>query len=167
MPNPGGYALVLESMIISPKLACTFSRVLINSDSIINILYHDTLEKLGVAESNLMPSRTIFHGIVPGYAGSSMGQVRLDILFGSKDNYRHETVTFEVVNHSSAYHAILRRPALAKFMAVPHYAYLKLKMLGPHRIITITGDYKRCMACASDGQRWPNSWRCRTMPTSK
>ena len=27
-----------------------------------------------------------------------------------------------------AYHAILGRPALAKFMAVPHYTYLVLKM---------------------------------------
>ena len=31
MPNPGGYALVLEPMIISTKRACTFSRVLIDS----------------------------------------------------------------------------------------------------------------------------------------
>ena len=49
-----------------------------------------------------------------------MGQVWLDILFGSKDHYRRETVMFEVVNHNSAYHAILGRPALAKFMVVPH-----------------------------------------------
>ena len=42
-----------------------------------------------------------------------------------------ETVSFEVVDHTSAYHAILGRPALAKFMAVPHYAYLKMKLPGP------------------------------------
>ena len=73
MPNPCGYALILEPMFISPKRACTFSRVLIDGGSIINILYRDTLEKLGIPESSLMPSRTVFHGIVPGHAGSSMG----------------------------------------------------------------------------------------------
>ena len=29
------------------------------------------------------------------------------------------------------YHAILGRPAYAKFMAVPNYTYLKLKLPGP------------------------------------
>ena len=57
MPNPGGYALVLEPMLISPKRACTFSHVLTDGGSSINILYRDTLGKLGVSESSLMPSR--------------------------------------------------------------------------------------------------------------
>ena len=150
MPNPGGYALVLEPMLISPKRACTFSRVLIDGGSSINILYRDTLEKLGIAVSILTPSRTVFHGIVPGRAGSSVGLIRLDVLFGAKGNHHHETVSFEVVDHASAYHAILGRPALAKFMAVPHYAYLKMKLPGPRGIITVSGDYKRSIACASD-----------------
>ena len=88
MPNPVSYALVLDPMLISPKCACTFSRILINGGSSINILYHDTLGKPGVAESGLLPSRTVFHGIVPGRAGSSMGLIRLDVLFGTKDNHR-------------------------------------------------------------------------------
>jgi hypothetical protein len=37
---------------------------------------------------------------------------------------------FEVVNWESQNHAILERPAYTKFMVVPHYAYLKLKMPG-------------------------------------
>jgi hypothetical protein len=34
------------------------------------------------------------------------------------------------VNWESRYHAVLRRPAYPKVMAVPHYTYLKLKMPG-------------------------------------
>jgi hypothetical protein len=45
-----------------------------------------------------------------------------------KDNYRTKYIKFEVVDFDSSYHAILSRPALAKFMAVPHYVYLLLKM---------------------------------------
>ena len=48
-----------------------------------------------------------------------------------------ETLTFEVVGFLGTFHAILGRPCYAKFMAVPNYIYLKLKMLGPCRIITI------------------------------
>jgi hypothetical protein len=36
-------------------------------------------------------------------------------------NYRTEYITFEVTNFDTFYHAILGRPAMAKFVAVPHY----------------------------------------------
>ena len=75
-------------------------------------------------------------------------------------NHRRESVLFEVVDHTSAYHAILRRPALAKFMAVPHYAYLKMKLPGPRGIITISGDYKRSIACASDSAKVAEAMVC-------
>jgi hypothetical protein len=48
-----------------------------------------------------------------------------------------------VVDIRSPYHALLGLPALAKFMAVPHYAYLKMKLLGPRGMITISGYYKK------------------------
>ena len=82
-----------------------------------------------------------------------MGKIRLEVLFGSKDNFRREPIWFEVVNLSSPYHAIFGRPALAKFMAVPHYAYLKMKMPGPNGVITVSGDFVRSMECASLGSR--------------
>jgi hypothetical protein len=42
----------------------------------------------------------------------------------------------------SQYHAILGRPAFAKFMALPHYAYLTLKILGPKATITVQGSFE-------------------------
>ncbi|KAK1695701.1 hypothetical protein QYE76_012398 [Lolium multiflorum] len=60
------------------------------------------------------------------------------------DNFRKEKIEFEVVNWESQYHAILGRPAYAKFMAVPHYAYLKLKMPGNKGTnITVHGSFSR------------------------
>ena len=55
-----------------------------------------------------------------------------------------------MVDLTSAYHALLDRPVLAKFMAVPHYAYLKMKLPGPKGLITITGDYRKSLECARD-----------------
>ena len=54
-----------------------------------------------------------------------------------------------MVDLESPYHALLGRPALAKFMVVPHYAYLKMKMSSSKGILTINGDYKKSSACAS------------------
>jgi hypothetical protein len=77
-----------------------------------------------------------------------MGRIRLEVLFGEKGNSHREPIWFEVVDISNPYHALLGRPALAKFMVVPHYAYLKMKLSGPHSVITIMGCYRKSMECA-------------------
>jgi hypothetical protein len=68
--------------------------------------------------------------------------VLLPVTFGTKDNCRTEYIKFEVADFKSSYHAILGIPALAKFMAIPHYVYLLLKMPGKIRILTFRGDLK-------------------------
>jgi len=41
----------------------------------------------------------------------------------------------------------LGRPALAKFMAVPHYVYLLLKMLGNSGVLLLHGDLLKSFEC--------------------
>jgi hypothetical protein len=68
-------------------------------------------------------------------------------MFGTQTNYRTEFIQFEVTDFETSYHAILGRPALAKFMAIPHYPYLLLKMLGPHGILSLRRNLKRAFDC--------------------
>jgi hypothetical protein len=56
---------------------------------------------------------------------------------------------FEVANFETTYNTFLGRLTLTKFMAIPQYAYLVLKMPGPNGIISIRGDVK----CAYDYDR--------------
>ena len=77
----------------------------------------------------------------------------MDVVFGSDKNFRKEKLTFEVVDFQSAYHAILGRPAYARFMARPCYLYLKLKMPGPKGVITITGNRQWAEECLQQGSR--------------
>jgi hypothetical protein len=99
---------------------CRFSRVLIDGGSSINLLYRSSLEKLGIPLAQLKPRRLTFHGIMPGHSCTPLGKVQLDVLFRKKGNSRREPIWFEVVDINSPYHALLGRPALAKFMVVPH-----------------------------------------------
>jgi hypothetical protein len=46
-------------------------------------------------------------------------QIDLPVTFRDLRNFRTETLTFEVVGFSGTYHAILGRPAYAKFMLGP------------------------------------------------
>jgi hypothetical protein len=78
---------------------------------------------------------TPFHGIVPGKCVKPLGQIDLPVWFGTLDNFCKETLNFEVVGFRGAYHAILGRPCYAKFMAVPNYTYLKMKMSGPKGVV--------------------------------
>jgi hypothetical protein len=73
--------------------------------------------------------------------------VVLPVTFGMRDNYRTEFIKFEVGNFESSYHVILGRPALAKFMVVPHYVYLLLKMPGRSGVLTLRGDLKKSYDC--------------------
>jgi hypothetical protein len=132
---------------------CRFFRVLIDGGSSINLLYRSSLEKLGIPLAQLKSSRLTFHGIVPGHSCTPLGKVQLEVLFEKKGNSRRKPIWFEVVDISSPYHALLGRPALAKFMAVPHYAYLKMKLPGPRGVIMVSGSFKKSLAYAKQSSQ--------------
>ena len=68
-------------------------------------------------------------------------EIDLPITFRDPANYRMETLTFELLGFHGTYHAILGRPCYAKFMAVPNYTYLKLKIPGPCGVITFDTSF--------------------------
>jgi hypothetical protein len=71
-------------------------------------------------------------------------------MFGDMRNFRTEILTFEVVGFSGMYHTILGRPTYAKFIVVPNYTYLKLKILGPKGIITVGPTYQCAYECDAE-----------------
>jgi hypothetical protein len=93
----------------------------------------------------LTPSRAPFYG--SGNTVTPLGSVVLPVTFRMKDNYRIEYIKFEVADFELSYHAILGRPALANFMAMPHYVYLLFKMPGKIGVLTFRGDLKKLYDC--------------------
>jgi hypothetical protein len=100
-------------------------------------MFADTLRKMNISLANLKPTDTRFHGITPEKPSYPLGKINLDVQFGTRENYRIERLEFEVVDFPSQYHALLGRPAYARFMAVPHYTYLLWRMPGPKGPITV------------------------------
>jgi hypothetical protein len=109
----------------------------------INVLYASTLDDMGIPRSQLRPSTAPFHRVVLGMEALPIGQIDLPVMFGDLQNFCTETLTFEVVGFSGRYHAILGRLAHTKFMVVPNYTYLKLKIPSPKGIITVGNTYQR------------------------
>jgi hypothetical protein len=142
--EPGKFLLVLDPVVAGSQL----TRVLIDGGSDLNLLFASTLKKMGVDISKMLTrSKAPFYGIILGNAATPMGSATLQVTFGTKENYRTEYIKFKVANFESSYHVILGRPALAKFIAVPHYVYLLLKMLGKTGVLTFHDDLKKSYNC--------------------
>jgi hypothetical protein len=136
VPRPGHSPMVLKAQIGGYDIG----RVFMDARSGINLIYARTLKAMCISLSSLKPTDCSFHGIVPGAANYPLGRIELDVCFGSSSNYHREKLEFEVMGWPSQYHAILGRPAFAKFMAVPHYAYLTLNIPGPKGTIAVQGS---------------------------
>jgi hypothetical protein len=146
VPQPGSYPLVVAPLFKSRRI----HKVQMDGGSGINVLYSSTLDEMGIPRSAMRPSTALFHGVVPGIEVLPLGQIDLPVTFGDVRNIRTEILTFEVVGFSGTYHAILERPAYAKFMVVPNYTYLKQKIPGPKRIITVGPTYQRAYECDAE-----------------
>ena len=75
---------------------------------------------VGLGITDLTPSDSSFWGVVPGKASKPLGEITLPVQFNMASNYHIEHINFYVTDFNTAYHVILGRPALAKFMAIPH-----------------------------------------------
>jgi hypothetical protein len=149
VPRPGHSPMVLKAQIGGYDIG----RVFMDVESGINLIYARTLKAMCISLESLKPSDRSFHGIVPGGANFSLGKIELDACFGNSNNYRREKLEFEVMDWPSQYHAILGRPAFAKFMAVPYYAYLTLKIPGPNGTIAVQGSIEVSNTCDKEFNR--------------
>jgi hypothetical protein len=146
IPNPSQYPLVVDPVIGNAR----FPKVLMGGGNSLNILYAHTLRLLGIGLDQLRPSTTPFHGVALGKRIQHLGKIDLPVWFGTPDNYFKETLTFEVVGFRGVYHAILGRPCYAKFVAVPNYTYLKMKMPGPNGVITVGSSIEHAFDCDAE-----------------
>ena len=74
----------------------------------------------------------------------------LPVQFGTPDHFRIDYVNFIVADFEGTYHAILGRLALTKFMAVPHYTYLVLKMPTEKGVLTLKGNIYVAYTCEEE-----------------
>jgi hypothetical protein len=137
-PIPTGHRANVKGALLA--------QTLIDRGSGFNVIFIDTLKKIDFDFKSLTECDEPFFGIVPGKAAYPMGRVSLLVTFGTEENFRTEYLSFEVADFKSSYHAILGRPMLARFMAVPHYTYLVLNMRAPRESSQFTAT---CSSCSS------------------
>jgi hypothetical protein len=131
------------------------NRALIDGGAGLNIISVEVFEKMQVPYHWLMLTRPFF-GVREG-STMPIEQVRLPITFGTRDNYRIESLNFDVAYIMLPYNAILGYPALAKFMAATHHGFNVLKIPNANGMITVrcnekdalrSGEHVYCEAAA-------------------
>jgi len=75
-----------------------------------------------------------------------LGSITLPVTFGTEENFRTESIQFDVAEVNPPFNAIIGRPALYRFMAIAHYGYLVLKMPSPAGVLTVRGDRTAAVA---------------------
>jgi hypothetical protein len=143
--EPGHFPLVLKPVVAGSR----FNKVLIDGGSGLNVLFTKTLKKMKLDITHMLTKSTSpFYSIIPENVAIPLGSVVLPVTFEeTRENYRTEYIKFKIADFETSYHAILGRPAIAKFMAVPHYTYLVLKMPSPAGVLSLQGDLKISFDC--------------------
>ena len=108
-------ALVLNPIVDGFHL----TKVLLDGGSGLNLIYEETLHKMEIDKSRIEQSSTTFRGIIPSREARCARKITLDVVFGTRENYRSEEITFQVAPFSSGYHALLGRDAFTSFQGYP------------------------------------------------
>ena len=88
----GSAALVLDPIIDGYHL----TRVLMGGGSSLNLIYQDTVRKMGIDPTRIGQSNTIVKGVMPGPEACCTGSLVLEVVFGSPNNFRSEELTFDI-----------------------------------------------------------------------
>jgi hypothetical protein len=116
------------------------NHTLINEGAGLNIISIEVFEMMQVTYHRLMPTRPFF-GVTEG-STTPIGQVCLPVTFGTRDNYRTESLDFDVAYIVLPYNAILGYTALARFMAATHHGFNVLKIPSANDMITVRCNEK-------------------------
>jgi hypothetical protein len=105
------------------------NRTLIDAGAGLNIISIEVFEKMQVPYRRLMPTRPFFR--VTEGSTTPIGQVHLPITCGTRDNYRTESLDFDIAYIALPYNAILGYQALARFMTRTHHGFTSSRFLAP------------------------------------
>ena len=126
-------------MVLDPIIdGYHLTHVFMDGGSSLNLIYQDTVHRMGIDPSRISQSNTAFEGMIPGVKARCRGSLVLEVTFGSPGNSRSEELLFTIAPFQSSYNTLLGRTSFARFNALPHYGYLTLKMPGPRGVFTVS-----------------------------
>jgi hypothetical protein len=138
IPKPKRLPLIVERLVRMTQL----TKALMNAGSGLNLMFLDTFEGLGLTQDQLKISPHPFYGVVLAPSGR--------LLHPSPSETRAPTTPKHSSLRCSA-SSSLTMPCYIKFMVIPSYASLKLKILRPIGVITMEVKTQWVLDCEQSG----------------
>ncbi|XP_073119762.1 uncharacterized protein [Henckelia pumila] len=136
-----------DALIISATISNFWvKKILVDSGSSADIIFHNAFVKLGISNAQLTPVNTPLVGF-SGEIVEALGEVTLPLSLGSYPKRSTKMVKFLVVKASSAYNVILGRPSLNIFQAIGSTYHMKLKFPTPGGVGEALGDHRLAREC--------------------
>ena len=121
-------------------------RMLVNNGSSTDILYYPAFQQMGIDRIRLIPTNAPLVGF-RGTKVHSLGAITLLVMVGDYLQQITKDVTFLVVDCSSTYNDILRRPTLNSWKAATSTYHLMIKFPTEYRIGELRGDQVASREC--------------------
>ncbi|XP_073138372.1 uncharacterized protein [Henckelia pumila] len=136
-----------DALIISATISNFWiKKILVDSGSLADIIFHDAFVKLGISNAQLTPVNTALVGFF-GEIVEALGEVMLPLSLGSYLKRSTKMVKFLVVKSSSAYNVILGRTSLNIFQAIGSTYHMKRKFPTPGGVGEAIGDHRLAREC--------------------
>ena len=129
-----------DALVVSIRVGdYNVHRVLVDNGSSADILYYPVFQQMGIDRARLIPT----NAPPVGFGGTwvfPLGAVTLSVTTGDYPQQITKDVTFLVVNCSSAYNGILKRPTLNSWKAATSTYHLMIKFPTDYGIGELKGD---------------------------
>lgn len=140
-------ALVVRAVVARNGL----KRMLVDNGSSVNIIFGATYDQMEVKQALTPVTSPIY-----GFTGDSLiprGKIGLAVEMGEVPLVSKNLMKFLVVDHRSAYHGVLGRPALTELWAVTSVHHLCMKFPTEHGVATVRGDQRSLRLCYTNSIR--------------
>ncbi|XP_074352154.1 uncharacterized protein LOC141691320 [Apium graveolens] len=132
-----------DPLIINPIIGQNkIWKVMVDTSSSANILFHKTYYKMNMAGEQLEPCNEAPLYAIGGHPIQFEGTITLLVLLGKLSYTAEKLVKFYVVRIESPYNAIFGRPFLSTFKAMESIPHLKLKFPTEKGVGEMRGDQK-------------------------
>ncbi|XP_075658862.1 uncharacterized protein LOC142628701 [Castanea sativa] len=136
-----------DAIVITLAIAnYTTKRVLIDNGSVVDILYYLAFQQMRINNELLRPVSVLFIGF-ERMKVLLVSTISLPVLVGSYPWQTNKEVNFLVVDYSSSYNVIIRRPTLNNWRAAMSTFHLSIKFPTEYDIGEVQGDQLASREC--------------------
>ena len=146
--HPHDDQLIIHAVVANK----TVPRVLVDNESLANIIFASAFDKMGIGREKLELVNTHLRGF-SGEKVLPLGSIQLVLILGDPPCQATTTTRFLIVDAPSAYNMLLGRPSLNAIKAIPFAYHMMIKFPTVSKVGMVRGDQRVARECYSTSMK--------------